>query len=145
MYKYTMSIETADKNSTARADNLQLTGSALAMDTRDADLMTLNSALIETCPKYRAEHERTGDIDPDEDAPGSTLHNHECPNCADIQDMAGALNTTLVQLSGNRCLEITKKPEKLRKVRNLHNLLLGQVHMAAAMADKHIRGFQPEE
>ena len=143
--QYAMSIETAEKNTTGRADELWLNAGNLAMDARDAGLMTLNSALIETCPKYRAEHERSGHVDLDEDTPGGTLHDHDCPNCTGIQDMARLLRTTLAQLWKSGSLEITDNPEKFRKVKNLHGLLLGQIHIAAAMADEHMRAFQGEE
>lgn len=143
--QYAMSIETANRNTTGRADGLWLNAGNLAMDARDAGLMTLNSALMETCPKYRAEFEKVGCVDLEEDAPGGTLRDHDCPDCEDVQDMAGALRATLIQLWGNGCMEITKKPEKLRRVKNLHGLLLGQIHMAASMADEHMRAFQGEE
>ena len=140
--QYAMSIDTAEKNTTGRADDLWLNASSLATDSQAAGLMTLNSALIETCPKYRAEHEKVGYTDLEEDTPGSTLHDHDCPNCKDVQNMARVLRTTLAELWKSGSLEITDNPQKLRKVKNLHSILLGQVHMAAAMADEHMRAFQ---
>lgn len=132
----------AERNTTGRADDLWLTASELAMDARDAALMTIDSALRNSCPEYREEHLASGYTDLEEDAPGGTLREHRCDRCSGLQAIALAASRTLGDLWRGGKMEITQHPEKLRRVKIMHSLLLGQVHMAAGLADEHVREWE---
>ena len=141
---YAMSIETAEKGRDDRADDLWLNTYNLAMDARGAALMTINSSLMETCPEYREEHDLAGYIDLYEDEPGVPLQKHRCDQCAGLQEMAKVLRVSLGRLWKGGGLKLTSKPEKLEEARNLHNIMLGQIHLAAGFAGEHVRTFQQE-
>ena len=137
---YAMSIEIAEKGRDDRADDMWLTASNLAMDARGAALMTIDSALMATCAGYRMEHDEAGYVDEYEDEPGGTLRDHDCPRCTGLQCLAQNLRSTLGKLWRKGSLEITATPDRFQEVRNLHNILLGQVHLAIGLAAEHARG-----
>ena len=70
----------------------------LAMDAQGAALMTINSALMKTCPVYKREHDATGYIDVDEDEPGKALHEHDCPRCQPLTTLAKSINVVFEKL-----------------------------------------------
>ena len=121
---------------------LWLTAAELALSAQGAALMTLNSALAKTCAKYRTEHEKAGCINPDDDNPGATICNHQCGQCETLQSMARAIDTTMGNIHRERIRnDRPVSPKQLQEIKNLHNLLLGQVHLAAGLAPEHAESF----
>ena len=123
--------------------DMWLTATDLALSAQGAALMTLNSALVQTCAKYRAEHQKAGYIDLDEDDPGLTISNHQCEQCEMLQGMARAINITMGNIHRERIRNGRPvSPKQLQEIKNLHNMLLGQVHLAAGLAPEHAQNFR---
>ena len=109
----------------------------LAMDAQGAALMTINSALMKTCPVYKREHDATGYIDVDEDEPGKALHEHDCPRCQPLTTLAKSINVVFEKLWA----KVTEEKDMVSGeiARELHSGLIRQVYIATFMSSRHAR------
>lgn len=142
---HAMLIEVAVKSTDS--PELWVTATDLAQEAQGAALMTINSALVLTCREYRTEHELAGFMDIDEDEPGVTIHNHKCSQCEALQILARAITMTMGNIHrGTINAKIQEgrgiSPKQLQELRNQHNTLLGQVHLAAGLTPEHAQSFR---
>ena len=131
---YAMAIEMAEEN--RERTYLWGTAAEMAMDANCAALMTINSTMIETCPKYREEHGKTGYyIDIEENLPGPALREHQCEKCQLLQQVARSMGETFGNLWRTDYRRVAQSRDGKRNILpEIHSALLGHIHIAAAMS-----------